>query len=128
MADKTNVELLEEILRDLHNATPDILGCALVSIDGFIISSYLEPGIDEESLAGLTTAVIGVGERVATELLKDRLEQTYIKAGNGYVVINSVTEETLLVILTSSSIKLGLAFLEIKKAIRQVGGILTNTD
>ena len=126
MAQKTNVEQLEGILRDLHNSTPDILGCALVSIDGFVISSYLEQGIDEESLAGLTTAIIGVGERVATEMLKDRLEQTYIKAGKGYVIINSVTDETLLVVLTTSTIKLGLAFLEVKRTIRQAGEVLNN--
>jgi len=111
----TRTENIQDILRNLRAASPDIIGSAVVSIDGFIIASLLPSEIDEELVSGMAAATIGVGERISSELMNANLQQTYVRSDKGYVILNSVGEESVLVVLTTKEAKLGLIFLELKR-------------
>jgi len=111
----TRTENIQDILRNLRAASPDIVGSAVVSIDGFIIASLLPSEIDEELVSGMAAATIGVGERISSELMNANLQQTYVRSDKGYVILNSVGEESVLVVLTTKEAKLGLIFLELKR-------------
>jgi predicted regulator of Ras-like GTPase activity (Roadblock/LC7/MglB family) len=121
---QTRIEKIEIVLKELLETTPNIKGCALITMDGFAISSILPPEINEESIAGLATAMVGVGERFATQLLQDHIDQTYIKTKNGYAILNLISSEVILVLLTNEKIKLGLAFLELKQPIKKLQGLV----
>lgn len=113
MASRT--EKMQDLLRGLRQTSPDIIGAAVVSIDGFIIASVLPTEIDEELVSGMAAAMLGVGERISSELMSSTMEQIYVRSEKGYVVINAVGTESVLVVLTTKDAKLGLVFIEIKR-------------
>ena len=98
---ENRIEKIEIILKELLETTPNIKGCALVTMDGFAISSVLQADVNEELLASLATGLIGVGERFAKQLLEDHIDQTYIKTSKGYAIMNLVSNEVILVMLTN---------------------------
>lgn len=124
MAAGSRVEKIQEVLRNLRSVSPDIIGSAMVSTDGFIIASLLHQGIDEELISGMAAALLGVGERIAHELLGGAMEQTYVRGKNGYVILNAVGSEALLIVLTTPDAKLGLVFLDIRRRVGELNKIV----
>jgi len=75
----SRVERIQEILRNLRSVSPDIIGSAMVSTDGFVIASLLPNEIDEELVFGMAAVLLGVGECIAHELMGGVMEQTYVR-------------------------------------------------
>jgi predicted regulator of Ras-like GTPase activity (Roadblock/LC7/MglB family) len=105
-----------ERLRDLQVASPDIEASAMVSVDGLSIASALPQGVEEDRVSAMSAAMLSLGERIASELGRGVLDQVYIKGENGYVVLMSVGEEAVLTALANERAKLGLIFLEMRRA------------
>ncbi|MRG91913.1 roadblock/LC7 domain-containing protein [Polyangium spumosum] len=124
MAAGSRVEKIQEILRNLRSVSPDIIGSAMVSTDGFIIASLLPNEIDEELVSGMAAALLGVGERIAHELMGGAMEQTYVRGRQGYVILNAVGADALLIVLTTPDAKLGLVFLDIRRRVTELAKIV----
>lgn len=124
MGSGSRVERIQEILRNLRSVSPDIIGSAMVSTDGFVIASLLPNEIDEELVSGMAAALLGVGERIAHELMGGQMEQTYVRGKQGYVVLNAVGSEALLIVLTTPDAKLGLVFLDIRRRVTELAKIV----
>lgn len=105
-----------ERLRDLQVASPDIEASAMVSVDGLSIASALPQGVEEDRVSAMSAAMLSLGERIASELGRGTLDQVYIKGENGYVVLMSVGEDAVLTALANEHAKLGLIFLEMRRA------------
>jgi len=120
----SRVERIQEILRNLRSVSPDIIGSAMVSTDGFVIASLLPNEIDEELVSGMAAALLGVGERIAAELMGGQMEQTYVRGKQGYVILNAVGTESLLIVLTTPDAKLGLVFLDIRRRVGELAKIV----
>jgi uncharacterized protein len=118
MASRT--EKMQDILRGLRGASPDIIGAAVVSIDGFIVASVLPAEVDEELVSGMAAAMLGVGERISSELMASTMEQVYVRSEKGYVVLNAVGADSVLVVLTTKDAKLGLVFIEVKRRCQEL--------
>ncbi len=118
------IERIQDVLRSLRAVSPDIVGSAMVSTDGFIIASLLPSEVDEELVSGMAAALLGVGERIAGELMGGGMEQTYVRGKLGYVILNAVGQEALLIVLTTPDAKLGLVFLDIKRRVHELAKIL----
>lgn len=118
------IERIQDVLRSLRAVSPDIVGSAMVSTDGFIIASLLPSEVDEELVSGMAAALLGVGERIAGELMGGSMEQTYVRGKLGYVILNAVGQEALLIVLTTPDAKLGLVFLDIKRRVQELIKIL----
>jgi len=118
------IERIQDVLRSLRAVSPDIVGSAMVSTDGFIIASLLPSEVDEELVSGMAAALLGVGERIAGELMGGGMEQTYVRGKLGYVILNAVGQEALLIVLTTPDAKLGLVFLDIKRRVQELAKIL----
>ena len=116
----TRTERIAEVLRGLRISSPEIIGAAVVSIEGFIISAIAPSEIDEELVGGMSAALLGVGERISGELMRAPMEQTYVKSEKGYVILNSIGEDAVLVLLVTKEAKLGLIFLELKRMIPEL--------
>jgi predicted regulator of Ras-like GTPase activity (Roadblock/LC7/MglB family) len=52
------------------------------------------------------------------------MEQTYVRGKLGYVILNAVGHEALLIVLTTPDAKLGLVFLDIKRRVQELTKIL----
>jgi hypothetical protein len=111
---------MQDILRGLRGASPDIIGAAVVSIDGFIVASVLPSEVDEELVSGMAAAMLGVGERISSELMASVMEQVYVRSEKGYVVLNAVGADSVLVVLTTKDAKLGLVFIEVKRRCQEL--------
>ena len=105
-----------ERLRSLRLSTPDIEASAVVSIDGLPIASDLPADVEEDRVSAMSAAMLSLGERIATELGRGTLEQVYIRGGNGYVFLTSVGEDAVMTVLARAEAKLGLIFLDMKRA------------
>jgi predicted regulator of Ras-like GTPase activity (Roadblock/LC7/MglB family) len=113
---KSRTELMVDRLRDLQASTPDIEASAVVSVDGLIMASSLPQGIEEDRVSAMSAAMISLGERIASELGRGILEQVYIKGDSGYVILMLVGEEAVLTSLIRENARLGLIFLDMKRA------------
>jgi predicted regulator of Ras-like GTPase activity (Roadblock/LC7/MglB family) len=118
------VDKIQDVLRNLRAVSPDIVGSAVVSVDGFIIASLLPNDIDEELVSGMAAALLGVGERIANELMGGTMEQTYVRGKQGYVILNAIGPDALCIVLTTADAKLGLVFLDVKRRVVELTKIL----
>jgi len=117
---KTRTQQMVDRLRDLQAISPDIEASAIVSVDGLTIASALPQGIEEERVSAMSAAMLSLGERIAMELGRGRLEQVYIKGENGYVILMAVGEEAVLTVLARERAKLGLIFLDMRRAVQEL--------
>ncbi len=121
----SRADLLVERLRSMQAAAPDIEASAVVSVDGLIMASALQRGVEEDRVSAMSAAMLSLGERISGELGRGTLEQVYIKGGAGAIILTSVGSEAVLTALARQEAKLGLIFLEMRRAaddiIRLVG-------
>ena len=103
-------------LRDLQTGTPDIEASAVVSVDGLIMASSLPAGIEEDRVSAMSAAMLSLGERISSGLGRGGLDQVYVRGYSGLVILMSVGEEAVLTALVRESAKLGLVFLDMKRA------------
>lgn len=103
-------------LRELQASSPDIEASAIVSVDGLTIASALPQGVEEDRVSAMSAAMLSLGERIASELGRGSLAQVYIKGEQGYVVLMSIGEDAVLTALAREQAKLGLIFLDMRRA------------
>ncbi len=107
-------------LRAMQAAAPDIEASAVVSVDGLIMASALPADVEEDRVSAMSAAMLSLGERIAGELGRGGLEQVYIRGGQGFIVLTSVGEEAVLTALARQEAKLGLIFLEMRRAAEEI--------
>ena len=120
----SRADQLSTALRDLQVGTPDIEASAIVSVDGLIIASALPTGSEEDRVSAMSAAMLSLGERIAIELGRGGLEQVYVKGDQGYVILMSVGQDAVLTALAHSRAKLGLVFLEMRRAVDSLTDLL----
>src|SRR6266487_2180532 len=113
---KSRTELMVDRLRDLQAGTTDIEASAVVSVDGLIMASALPANVEEDRVSAMSAAMLSLGERISGELGRGGLDQVYIRGGKGYVILMSVGADAVLTALVRENAKLGLIFLDMKRA------------
>ena len=103
-------------LRSMQAAASDIEASAVVSVDGLIMASALPVEVEEDRVSAMSAAMLSLGERIADELGRGSLTQVYIKGSNGFIVLTSVGSEAVLTALARQDGKLGIIFLEMRRA------------
>lgn len=111
-------------LKDLQVSTPDIEASAVVSVDGLIIASALPADVEEDRVSAMSAAMLSLGERIAGELGRGILDQVYIRGINGYVILTAVGEEAVLTVLARKDAKLGLVFLDMRRAAEDLSRLI----
>ena len=111
-------------LRELQVSTPDVEASAVVSVDGLTMASSLPAGIEEDRVSAMSAAMLSLGERIAGELGRGMLDQVYIKGEQGYVILMAVGEEAVLTVLAREQAKLGLLFLDMRRAAEDLAHIV----
>jgi predicted regulator of Ras-like GTPase activity (Roadblock/LC7/MglB family) len=113
---KSRTQMMVDRLRELQASSPDIEASAIVSVDGLTIASALPREVEEDRVSAMSAAMLSLGERIANELGRGTLEQVYIKGEKGFVVLMSIGEEAVLTALAREQAKLGLIFLDMRRA------------
>jgi len=112
----SRTERMVSRLRDLQAGTPDIEASAVVSVDGLIMASALPADVEEDRVSAMSAAMQSLGERIASELGRGTVEEVYVRGDRGYVFLRAVGEEAVLTVLARHGAKLGLIFLDMKRA------------
>ena len=113
-------KLLTGVLDKLKGSSADIEAAAVLSVDGLTMAAVLPSNLNEDHVGAMGAAMLSLGERTAQELQRGELEQVLIKGKEGYVIMTSAGEETVLAVLARSSAKLGLIFFDIKRATKEL--------
>ncbi|HEY5671127.1 MAG TPA: roadblock/LC7 domain-containing protein [Anaerolineales bacterium] len=113
---RSRTELMVDRLREMQASSPEIEASAVVSVDGLIIASALPADAEEDRVSAMSAAMLSLGERIANELGRGTLDQVYIRGNSGYVILSAIGEEAVLTALAREGAKLGLVFLEMRRA------------
>ncbi len=124
MDQRSRSERIVQRLRDFRSSIPDVEASAVVSADGLIVASDLPQGVEEDRVSAMSAAMLSLGDRIASELRRGNLDQVYIHGVNGYVVLMSAGEESVLTVLARKEAKLGLILYDMKKAATDIAGII----
>jgi len=124
MASRSRNERMIERLRELQVSSPDVEGAAIVSVDGLPIAASLPQSVEEDRVAAMSAAMVSLGERIAGELGRGLFDEVYVRGEKGFVVLRSVGEEAVLTVLARQHAKLGLLFLDMRRAADELSAIL----
>ena len=124
MAELSRTDRLVRRLQEMQMNTPDVEATAVVSVDGLTIASSLPAGVEEDRVSAMSAAMLSLGERISGELGRGMLDEVYVKGEQGYVVLRAVGEEAVLTVLARQQTKLGLLFLDMRRASADLAAIL----
>jgi len=116
--------MLTSVLTDLNGTSADIEASGIISTDGLMMAAVLPQGMDEDRVGAMSAAMLSLGDRTAQELARGTLEQVLIKGDNGYVLMTYAGEEAVLTVMAKPNAKLGLIFLDVKRAAESVSKML----
>jgi len=113
-------DMLTSVLTELNSTSSDIEASGIISTDGLMIAAALPSGIDEDRVGAMSAAMLSLGDRTAQELNRGNLEQVLIKGATGYVLMIYAGSEAVLTVLAKPNAKLGLIFLDVKRAAESI--------
>ena len=121
----SRAEQMTKIIRTLSTTTPDIEAAAVVDNDGLMMASSLPQDVEDDAVAAMSAALLGMSERIVGELGSGSFELNMIRGDQGYTILTRAGHEAVLIVLTSASAKLGLIFLDVQRAAREIDRILS---
>jgi predicted regulator of Ras-like GTPase activity (Roadblock/LC7/MglB family) len=119
-----NVSMLQEVLQNFVSGTSNVQGAALVSPDGLALASVLPADMDEDRTAAMSAAMLSLGERIGSELVRGSIDRIVVEGEKGFGVVVSCGPDAVLLVLSSAAVKQGLLFLEIKRAVSQIAPLV----
>lgn len=120
----SRAEKITKTIRTLSTNTPDVQAAAVVDNDGLIIASALPQETDEDSVAAMSAALLGLGERIVAELERGTFELISLRGDEGYVILCRCGPDAVLSVLAGKGAKLGLIFLDAVRASKEVARLL----
>ncbi|CAK0740462.1 Predicted regulator of Ras-like GTPase activity, Roadblock/LC7/MglB family [Gammaproteobacteria bacterium] len=117
-------QMLKSILSDLNGASAEIEASAIISADGLTLAALLPQEVDEDRVGAMAAAMLSLGERTAYELARGELEQVMVKGSNGYILMSHIGKDAVLAVIARKDAKLGLIFLDAKRAAKNIADIL----
>lgn len=116
-------QVLKQI-KTLTTNTPDVEAAAVIDNDGLMIASALPSDMDDDSVAAMGAALLGLGDRATQELKRGGFEMVMVRGGEGFLVMTRCGDDAVLAVLTSKSAKLGLIFLDLSRTAKEVARLL----
>lgn len=117
-------DMLSSILFELNGTSADIEASGVISTDGLMMASALPADLDEDRVGAMSAAMLSLGDRTAQELARGSLEQVLIKGDKGYILMTHAGDEAVLTVLAKPRAKLGLIFLDVKRASTSIAEML----
>lgn len=120
----SRVETLNKVLRNLQTSSPDVEASALISEDGLMIASSLPQGMEEARVGAMSATLLSLGTRASTELRRGELKEVLIRGEDGYACMFDAGSGTLLLSVATAQAKLGLLFLDMRRAAAEIRQVL----
>ncbi|MDX1797518.1 MAG: roadblock/LC7 domain-containing protein [Candidatus Lokiarchaeia archaeon] len=109
--------------RKFLGSTPGVNGSLITTIDGLPIASVLPQGLDETRVAAMTASLLSLAKNSIKEMEIGEFDQLYVKGSDGYILTFPAGPEAALTISTSINVRLGLIFLDCKRASERIAKI-----
>lgn len=119
-----HADMLKSILNELNGTSADIEASGVISTDGLMMAAVLPQGMDEDRVGAMSAAMLSLGDRTAQELERGGLEQVLIKGSRGYVLMTHAGKEAVLTVMAKPNAKLGLIFLDVKRAAESISAMI----
>jgi predicted regulator of Ras-like GTPase activity (Roadblock/LC7/MglB family) len=117
-------EQISKLLKTLASTTPDVEGAAVVDNDGLMIASALRADVEDDRIAAMSAALLGMSERIVRELGRGQFSLVMLRGSEGYTILTRCGSESVLMLLASDSAKLGLLFLDLSRTAKEIGRLL----
>ena len=125
---KYDKQTLHARLTTLKEHLPEVDAAAVISVDGLIMASALPQGINEDRVSAMSASMLSLGQQINKEMRLASLEQIYTRSNNGYVVLLAIGKLAVLTTLVKGDAKLGVLFLELRKAADDFTQMLDGTN
>lgn len=120
------VDHLKEQLSQLKTHSPAIIGSMILSSDGFPIAEDLPLDLElgDERIAARSAAIFALGDRIAWELRRGKLEQLFIGGKLGLVIVTFINSEAALTVLCREDVRIAMLLLDMSYAVEQLRALL----
>ncbi len=126
MVKKTSTILSEQLAALLASST-DIIGAAVVGVDGLVYASDLPKTHTNEDITGaVAAAIVALGLRTVSQLDQGKLTRVLIQGDKGNIVVTVVNKQVVFVGLMPGDAKLGMAFAEARSISEKLAVTLQN--
>jgi predicted regulator of Ras-like GTPase activity (Roadblock/LC7/MglB family) len=72
----------------------------------------------------MSAALLGMSERIVRELGRGQFSLVMVRGTTGYAIMTRCGAESVLMVLAAETAKLGLIFLDINRAAKEIGRLL----
>ncbi len=117
-------EQISKLLKHLSTTTPDIEAAAVVDNDGLMIASALPGDVEDDRVAAMSAALLGMSERIARELKRGSFSLVMIRGDDGYTILSRCGPDAVLTVLATGSAKLGLIFLDVTRTTKEISRLI----
>ena len=117
-------DTLDDLLKKLLGAIPEVKAAAIVSAEGLPIASALPQGVDETRIAAMTAALLSLSERAIIEMNKGDFDQLYVKGSTGYLLILQAGPNAVLTVSTTQDVRLGLILLDCRRTCEKIAQLI----
>ena len=128
------VNLIEDVLRTLHQSVDGLEGSVIISTDGFIVAAHVpaetgagrqsKSSADSPQVAAMAASIVALGDKVLAQLERGLVNRVLLDGTEGSMVVVPVGERAALAAMVGQGAKLGLVLLALRRTAEQVGHIL----
>ncbi|MCA9636361.1 MAG: roadblock/LC7 domain-containing protein [Myxococcales bacterium] len=118
-------EQISKLLKTLASATPDIEAAAVVDNDGLMIASALPADVEDDRVAAMSAALLGMSDRIVRELGRGHFELVMIRGTDGFTILTRCGSDAVLTVLAAKTAKLGLIFLDISRSAKEIARLIS---
>lgn len=119
----TKQEQLDAILSQLEN-TGGIVGSAVISRDGLVVTHHIPDNANAESFAALTATMTGAAETSVMVVGKGTPDRILVETESIKLITVGAGSELFLSVLASPEANLGLVFMEMKSTVEAIKGVV----
>jgi uncharacterized protein len=118
-------EQISKLLKNLSTTTPDIEAAAVVDNDGLMMASALPADVEDDRVAAMSAALLGMSDRIARELRRGSFSLVMIRGTEGFTILVRCGPEAVLTVLATESAKLGLIFLDVTRTAKELARLIS---
>jgi len=115
---------LTDTLRALRQASPYVVGAAVVTADGFVVASDLPDEQYEKKVTVMAMAMLTMGQEATGEMGSSQVERVLVESKDNYMVMVNAGPGTVLATVSSKEAVLGLLFVAVRQAAARVSELL----
>lgn len=115
-------EEIKTILRELKDSLSSVRGVMLASVDGLVISHFVQTG-EANQIAAMSATTLGLGKRVIEAISAGSLSEVNIAGDAGQMFLYAVRNQAVLVVITSEKPNVGMIQLQARDAARRIAAL-----